>query len=195
MPHSFPSQLLPSASVAELAPPLGFYQPRVLAAAPRRAPEPPAVVEALHDNVAGRVALVAAFAPDQFPRRVAALQGLAGAVVGEPGSRLLRCGVNVNAHCGPVSCSFPMGIVKRSTYMPRTRIERTVTDYQCPVAGKTVRIHRTWNILLDNTGGERTRALQRTICDNQDNCIVATHHGNSTSYDWSKCAFCKETES
>lgn len=76
--------------------------------------------------------------------------------------------------------------------MPRSRLEYTSTPYSCPVAGKVVYIDRTWRVLLGNDGSEVTRAPIRTECDNQDKCIVATHNGMSTSYDWSKCAFLKE---
>ena len=75
--------------------------------------------------------------------------------------------------------------------MPNTRTEDTVAAYECPVAGKTVDIHKTWSILLDNFGAERARAPKRTSCSNQDHCVVATHNGSGTTYDWSKCAYVK----
>ena len=73
--------------------------------------------------------------------------------------------------------------------MPRSHHEFTTEQFQCPVAGKTVDIDRTWNCLRGNDGAVVARAPIRTSCDNQDRCIVATHNGMSTSYDWSKCAY------
>lgn len=73
--------------------------------------------------------------------------------------------------------------------MSRTRRENTTTPFSCTAEGKTVRIHQTWTVLLDSYGAEAARAPQKTSCDNQDNCLVATHRNNSTTYDWSKCPF------
>lgn len=73
--------------------------------------------------------------------------------------------------------------------MGQTRIETTTTPYECPVAGHTVNIHRTWRVMSDEYGAECGRAATCHVCDNKEHCIVATHGPVGTSYDWSKCAW------
>lgn len=72
--------------------------------------------------------------------------------------------------------------------MGETRTETTITPYECPVAGRTVNIVRTWKVTSDEHGSERRTATCHA-CDNKENCIVATQGPAGTTYDWSKCAW------
>jgi hypothetical protein len=66
--------------------------------------------------------------------------------------------------------------------------ESTVTPFGCSLVGRQVQISRLYTILRSN-GAELARAPIRTSCSDQERCPIATHKGNSTSYDWSKCVF------
>ncbi len=75
--------------------------------------------------------------------------------------------------------------------MSRTKRESTVLPFQCSLVNRQVQIFRDYTILLGGSGEEVARAIAKTSCGDMDKCAVATHHGMSTTYDWSKCAFVK----
>ena len=75
--------------------------------------------------------------------------------------------------------------------MSRSKKESTVLQFPCSLVDRQVQIFRDYTILLGGSGEEVARAIAKTSCSDMDRCSVATHHGMSTTYDWSKCAFVK----
>lgn len=73
--------------------------------------------------------------------------------------------------------------------MDDTQGASTTLLFSCPATGRTVRIVRDYKKLVSRTGHEWARVIWKRDCSDKDDCPVATRHGMSISYDWSKCEF------
>lgn len=79
--------------------------------------------------------------------------------------------------------------------MPRTTTEFQSLPFDCPLVERRVSIDREYRVLWGRDGSMHARFPATTDCSDQDNCPIATHHGNGTSYNWSICAFKKAEDS
>lgn len=148
VPHRSPSAFLSPASISELAAACGFQQSRVLAAATRCAPQAPAVIEALHDNIAGESPFAAAFAIDKSPGGRTAFPRRVERVVHVLHVGLHGRGVDVDAHgssqCGPPSPpthSEAIATTQTNASAHQTHVGRSLIFVELPPLPREIQRH------------------------------------------------------